>query len=93
MAGYVCGTCCQGSELTHESMTEHDASGQTLCIHSVVVSDKFRRRGYATALLKVLDVQNCYSLSFSTSLTISTIVWITSALYSKQQCRRIARAC
>ncbi|CAN0277148.1 unnamed protein product [Ascophyllum nodosum] len=60
MAGYVCGTCCQGSELTHESMTEHDASGQTLCIHSVVVSDKFRRRGYATALLRYLMYRIAY---------------------------------
>lgn len=49
----MCGTCSQGEELSHESMHLHDPNGQTLCIHSVVVAEKFRRRGYATEMLKV----------------------------------------
>lgn len=53
LAGFVCGTLSQGEELSHESMHLHDADGATLCIHSVAVAEKFRRRGYATAMLKV----------------------------------------
>ncbi|CAM9592686.1 unnamed protein product [Ectocarpus sp. 4 AP-2014] len=52
LVGFVCGTCSQGEELSHESMHLHDPNGQTLCIHSVVVAEKFRRRGYATEMLK-----------------------------------------
>lgn len=53
MVSMVCGTCCQGAELSHESMDGHDPSGPTLCIHSVVVAESHRRKGYATTLLKV----------------------------------------
>lgn len=52
MVGFVCGTCCPGSELSHETMSLHDPAGPTLCIHSVVVAERFRRRGYATTMLK-----------------------------------------
>ncbi|CAM9238967.1 unnamed protein product, partial [Laminaria digitata] len=52
MVSMVCGTCCQGEELSHESMDGHDPSGPTLCIHSVVVAESHRRKGYATTLLK-----------------------------------------
>lgn len=52
MVSMVCGTCCQGAELSHESMDGHDPSGPTLCIHSVVVAESHRRKGYATTLLK-----------------------------------------
>ncbi|CAN0519649.1 unnamed protein product, partial [Scytosiphon promiscuus] len=55
LVGFVCGTCSQGEELSHESMHLHDPTGQTLCIHSVAVAEKFRRRGYATAMLKVCE--------------------------------------
>lgn len=51
--GLVCGTCCHGSNLTLMSMHTHDSYGETLCIHSLAIAEKFRRRGYATALLKV----------------------------------------
>ncbi|CAM9660009.1 unnamed protein product [Choristocarpus tenellus] len=52
LVGFVCGTCCPGSELSHESMSDHDPSGPTLCIHSVVVDQQYRRSGIASALLK-----------------------------------------
>ena len=45
LVGFVCGTCCQGSTLTHDTMTVHDPEGTTLCIHSVVVLEQYRRRG------------------------------------------------
>lgn len=54
----VCGTCCQGTELSHESMDGHDPSGPTLCIHSVVVAESLRRKGYATTMLKVHTVDS-----------------------------------
>lgn len=46
--GYVCGTRCSGTELTHESMAEHDGEGRTLCIHSVSVGAEWQRRGIST---------------------------------------------
>eukprot|EP00904_Undaria_pinnatifida_P007848 jgi/Undpi1/4193/HiC_scaffold_16.g07560.m1 len=52
MVSMVCGTCCQGSELTHESMEGHDPDGPTLCIHTVVVAESHRRKGYARTMLK-----------------------------------------
>eukprot|EP00752_Nemacystus_decipiens_P014708 g13098.t2 len=52
LAGFVCGTLSQGEELSHESMHLHDPDGATLCIHSVAVAEKFRRRGFATSMLK-----------------------------------------
>ncbi|CAM9089707.1 unnamed protein product [Chrysoparadoxa australica] len=52
LVGYVCGTCCVGEELNHETMSCHDQSGTTLCIHSVAVGAAHRRRGFATVLLK-----------------------------------------
>lgn len=55
LVGFVCGTCSQGEELSHESMHLHDPTGQTLCIHSVAVTEKFRRRGFATAMLTVCE--------------------------------------
>lgn len=65
MVGFICGTCCPGSELSHETMSGHDPAGPTLCIHSVVVDEKFRRKGYATTMLKVyvcVCVRACFNL-------------------------------
>eukprot|EP00397_Hematodinium_sp_SG-2012_P059722 GEMP01076901.1.p1 GENE.GEMP01076901.1~~GEMP01076901.1.p1 ORF type:complete len:176 (+),score=45.16 GEMP01076901.1:38-565(+) len=50
LVGFVCSTLAQG-ELTEETMTKHDANGATLCIHSVVVAEKHRRRKLATKML------------------------------------------
>ena len=58
MFSMVCGTCCQGAELSHESMDGHDPNGPTLCIHSVVVAESHRRKGYATTMLKVQAVDS-----------------------------------
>jgi uncharacterized protein YciI/GNAT superfamily N-acetyltransferase len=48
--GFVCSTLCK--EFTEESMSRHDPDGDLLAIHSVVVEEKFRRKGLATAMLK-----------------------------------------
>lgn len=53
LVGFLCGTLTSSSTLTHESMESHEPLGETLCIHSVVVSPLYRRRGYATAMLKL----------------------------------------
>lgn len=45
VVGYVCGTLAKA--LTEESMAEHDPEGRLLCIHSVVVAPRWRRRGIA----------------------------------------------
>jgi predicted PhzF superfamily epimerase YddE/YHI9/GNAT superfamily N-acetyltransferase len=54
LVGFVCGTCCKGRELLDETMSTHDSSAEatTLCIHSVVVQEEYRRKGLATVMLK-----------------------------------------
>ena len=47
--GYICSTRC--NEFTEESMSVHDASGQILAIHSVVVDASYRRQGVASAMM------------------------------------------
>lgn len=49
--GYVCSTLTARETLDHDSMTTHDASGSTLCVHSVVVAPSWRSRGVGKALL------------------------------------------
>eukprot|EP00746_Dinoflagellata_sp_MGD_P053723 gnl/MRDRNA2_/MRDRNA2_23586_c0_seq1.p1 gnl/MRDRNA2_/MRDRNA2_23586_c0~~gnl/MRDRNA2_/MRDRNA2_23586_c0_seq1.p1 ORF type:complete len:193 (-),score=39.77 gnl/MRDRNA2_/MRDRNA2_23586_c0_seq1:25-603(-) len=52
LVGFVNGTLAAGEELDHDSMSAHDPSGSTLCIHSVVTAEAYRRRGYAKAMLQ-----------------------------------------
>lgn len=52
LIGYINGTRAEGATLTDESMAEHVPEGRSLCIHSVVVADKYRRAGIATAALR-----------------------------------------
>lgn len=41
-----------GEDLTLESMTQHDANGRTVCIHSVCVAKSMRGKGLATMVLR-----------------------------------------
>ncbi len=50
--GYVNGTKCIENEITHDSMSEHKAEGETLIIHSVTISAPFRKNGHGSAMLK-----------------------------------------
>lgn len=52
LIGYVCSTLTARETLDHDSMTTHDPSGSTLCVHSVVVSPEWRLRGVGKAMLK-----------------------------------------
>jgi len=52
LIGFVNGTLCFGDTLTHESMSEHLSSGQTLCIHSVVIVEHHRYKGFGSSMLK-----------------------------------------
>lgn len=52
LVSYVCGTLTSGTTLTHESMSEHDPSGTTLCVHSVVTCGSRRREGIGTKTLR-----------------------------------------
>ena len=52
IVSYVCGTLIKGETLTHESMSTHDADGDTLCIHSVVTEGGHRRKQIGTKTLK-----------------------------------------
>lgn len=48
--GFVCSTRCKS--LTAEAMKSHDASGEILAIHSVVVEERYRNSGVASAMLQ-----------------------------------------
>lgn len=52
LQGFVCGTIIKGQVLEDESMSVHEAEGTTLCVHSVVVSESIRRRGFASRMLR-----------------------------------------
>jgi len=52
IVGYVCGTLSDADALTHASMSSHEPSGSTLCVHSVVTRADARRRGVGGALLR-----------------------------------------
>ena len=48
--GFICATRCH--EFTYESMSTHHSEGPLLAIHSVVVTEEYRRMGIATLMLK-----------------------------------------
>jgi ribosomal protein S18 acetylase RimI-like enzyme len=52
--GFVCGTRAAGARLTHASLHHHDPAGESLCVHSVVVSAGARRRGVGAALVAAI---------------------------------------
>lgn len=52
--GFCCGTRSPGATLTHDSMRRHDAMGESLCVHSVVVTADARRRGVGSALVRAI---------------------------------------
>ena len=52
LVSYVCGTLTSGTTLTHETMSEHDPAGTTLCVHSVVTCGSRRREGIGTKTLR-----------------------------------------
>ncbi|CAG8632893.1 10099_t:CDS:2 [Paraglomus brasilianum] len=51
LIGFVVGTLTCSPTLTHASMSQHEAKGKTVCVHSVCVDNMFRRRGVATRLV------------------------------------------
>ena len=53
VVGFVCGTLTRADELTAVALATHEADGTTLCVHSVCVDASWRRRGVASALLRV----------------------------------------
>jgi len=52
LLGFVCGTLSTQEQLTEEAMSVHEPDGTTLCIHSVVVDEPWRRKGLATWMLQ-----------------------------------------
>ena len=47
--GFICATQCH--DFAHETMSTHDPTGHLLAIHSVVISEPNRRKGYATKMM------------------------------------------
>ena len=54
IVGFICATRIDLAYLSEESMSTHTPTGPSLCIHSVVVEQSHRRRGYATELLRAV---------------------------------------
>lgn len=52
LVGFICSTLSSASTLTHESMSEHDPEGSSVCIHSVCVSKDHQRKGIGHALMQ-----------------------------------------
>lgn len=48
----IVATLSSSKELTHESMSSHDPKGTSLCIHSVVVTREYQRKGIALSALR-----------------------------------------
>lgn len=48
--GFVCATRCKS--FTAESLKTHDGTGKILAIHSVVVEERYRNSGVASAMLQ-----------------------------------------
>lgn len=71
--GFSCGTVlpsssnedpADGTVLTHDCMSKHSPNGNLLCIHSVCVDERWRRKGIAYNLLRA-QVENCGTGSHS----------------------------
>ena len=52
IVGFVNGTRSMDAEIVHESMSTHYPLGQSLCIHSVVISHEYRRQGLGLRILR-----------------------------------------
>ena len=53
LVGFVCATAAPlAGGLTEAAMGAHDAAGELLCVHSVVVAPRWRRQGVASAMLR-----------------------------------------
>ena len=50
IVGFICATRCR--VFSEEAMATHDATGPLLAIHSVVVSEPYRRHGLGTAMIQ-----------------------------------------
>lgn len=48
--GFICSTRCKS--FTAEAMKTHDSAGKTLAIHSVVVEERYRNCGVASAMMQ-----------------------------------------
>ena len=52
LKAFVCGTLTADDTLTEDSMSTHEPSGKTLCIHSVVTASEMRRQGVGSWMMK-----------------------------------------
>ncbi|TDL20600.1 acyl-CoA N-acyltransferase [Rickenella mellea] len=52
LIGYICASLSKSGKHTHASMLTHDLGGTSVCIHTVLVSSEYQRRGVAIAMLE-----------------------------------------
>lgn len=55
LVAFVNGTLTAHATLTHDSMATHDPDGGTICVHSVAVAPRLRRRGVALSMLRAYE--------------------------------------
>ncbi|KAI8321724.1 acyl-CoA N-acyltransferase [Martensiomyces pterosporus] len=53
IVGYIMSTQAAAPLVTHESMSTHDPSGTTVCVHSVCVDQRWQGKGVASKLLRL----------------------------------------
>lgn len=69
--GFVNGTCITTNKIHHESMSQHEATGRTLVIHSVTISANERRKGLGSIMLKKYTQQLAKNTSIDKILLLS----------------------
>lgn len=51
VVGFINSTCVVGTKLLEETMGRHEAQGDTVCIHSVVVEEGLRKKGLGSKMM------------------------------------------
>jgi len=72
LLGFVCATATAQERVTEESMSAHEPAGRTAVIHSVVVAEKWRRRGLARHAVTLFARQLAESQTHITTLLLLT---------------------
>jgi predicted PhzF superfamily epimerase YddE/YHI9/ribosomal protein S18 acetylase RimI-like enzyme len=72
LLGFVCATATAQKRVTEESMFTHEPAGRTAVIHSVVVAEKWRRRGLARHAVTLFARQLAESQTHITTLLLLT---------------------
>lgn len=71
LIGFINGTCIEGEEIHHDSMTSHVTTGKTLVIHSVSIHPSKRRQGLARKMLRLYVQELLHATELNCVLLLS----------------------